>query len=60
MNWSGLAIRGMEEEGILGRWSKQRVGSELDPEEWLVAGELAEECLRWKLAVEGEGRVEVG
>lgn len=50
MNWGGLATQGTEEEGILGRWSRQGV----------VMGELAEECLQWSLEVEGEGRVEVG
>lgn len=38
MNLGELAFQGMEEEGTLGRWSKQGVG----PEEWLVTGELAE------------------
>lgn len=50
----------MEEEGILGRWSKQGLGSELELVEWLVTGEVAEECLHWNLVVEGEGRAAVG
>lgn len=60
MNWRGLAFQGMEEEGILGRWSMEGVGSELSPVEWLVKEELAEECQHWNLAVEEEGTVEVG
>lgn len=50
----------MEEGGILGSRSKQRVGSGFDSEGWLVTGELAVECRYWNMAVEGEGRVEVG
>lgn len=50
----------MEEEGILGRWSRRGVGSESDSEGWLATGELAVEWRHWNMAAEGVGRVAVG
>lgn len=60
MNWEGLAFQGMEEEGILERWSTEGVVSELSPVALLVNEELVEEWKHWNLAVEEEGTEEEG